>query len=103
MPGIANKVYQSKKWHAVKEAYLSKRDYICERCGAPAVIVHHRDYLTAASMSDPEKAFAFDNLEALCQACHNKEHFGEKPYNPRSGMHFDADGNTVIESEKEHE
>ena len=54
-------------------------------------------------MSDPEKAFAFDNLEALCQACHNKEHFGEKPYNPRSGMHFDADGNTVIESEKEHE
>jgi 5-methylcytosine-specific restriction endonuclease McrA len=27
-------------------------------------------------MSDPTIAYSFDNLELLCQACHNKEHFG---------------------------
>lgn len=102
MPGIANKIYQSARWHRVKNAYLAKRHYICERCGSPASCVHHRDYLTAESMNNAEKAFGFDNLEALCHACHNKEHFGEKPYIPRSGMRFDADGNTIIETETEH-
>ena len=98
MPGIADALYQSEKWHRTKNAYLTSKHYICERCGAPAVIVHHREHLNALTMRDPAKALAFDNLEALCQTCHNREHFGDHE-RIREGMYFDADGNTVVTTE----
>lgn len=68
------RVYDSKKWRRVRKAYLASKNYICERCGEPANIVHHKKYLTVDNASDADIAYNFENLECLCQACHNSEH-----------------------------
>ena len=53
---------------------MSSKAYICERCGRPAVICHHKKWLDGSNVKDPETALSFDNLEALCIECHNTEH-----------------------------
>lgn len=68
------KVYDSKKWLRLRKAYMESRHYICERCGRPATICHHKVYLTAENILDANIAYNFNNLECLCQACHNLEH-----------------------------
>lgn len=67
--------YNSTAWRKVSSTYLSSKNYLCERCGAPATICHHRQWLDGANVHDPNVALNFDNLEALCQDCHNREHF----------------------------
>jgi len=66
--------YKSKTWRAVSAAYMSSKHYICERCGRPARICHHKTWLNARNINDPETTLSFDNLEALCIECHNAEH-----------------------------
>lgn len=75
--------YTSKAWKQNSKAYLSSVDGLCERCRAagrlvPAVIVHHRIHLTPELMKDPNMTMGWNNLEALCRDCHNKEHFREQ-------------------------
>lgn len=82
--------YHSKEWKKVSTAYLTSQSYICERCGRPATICHHKKYLNGKNVSDPEIALSFDNLEALCQECHNQEHSRSM-----SLARFDNDGNVV--------
>jgi len=53
---------------------MSSKSYICERCGAPAVICHHKKWLDDVNVHDPKISLDFENLEALCQECHNAEH-----------------------------
>ena len=69
-----NPFYCSKKWRRVSAAYLSSKSYICERCGAPAVVCHHKKWLNDVNVHDPKISLDFENLEALCQECHNAEH-----------------------------
>jgi 5-methylcytosine-specific restriction endonuclease McrA len=57
----------------------------------PAKIAHHRTHLTEKNISDPHVALAWDNLEALCQACHNEEHHRT----PRARYGFDEEGNVI--------
>jgi 5-methylcytosine-specific restriction endonuclease McrA len=76
---IDRRFYESTEWKRCKEVYLEKVNHLCERCLAkgiyePAKIVHHKVYLTAETFGDPELMYGFDNLEALCLACHNEEH-----------------------------
>jgi 5-methylcytosine-specific restriction endonuclease McrA len=52
------------------------KNYICERCGKPAEIAHHKVYLTAANVLDPEISLNPKQLEAVCLACHNEIHYG---------------------------
>lgn len=90
--------YNSKKWRKVAASY-KKQQGLCERCRArglfvPAEIVHHREHLTRDTMQDPRKAYGFENLEAVCQACHNQIHFG---FEKDRRYHFDKDGNIVID------
>lgn len=66
--------YKSKAWRRVSAAYMSSRAYICERCGKPASICHHKTWLNGSNVNDPAIALSFDNLEALCIECHNAEH-----------------------------
>ena len=71
---------------------MISKNYVCERCGAPAVICHHKKWLNAINVNDPETALSFDNLEALCLSCHNAEHATEtKP--DRNQTAFDSNGN----------
>lgn len=80
----AKHFYTSKAWIRNSKAYLASQDGLCERCRAagklvPATIVHHRIHLTKDLMNDPQYTMAWANLEALCQDCHNREHFGTAP------------------------
>lgn len=82
--------YKSKAWLRVSAAYMSSRSYICERCGRPATICHHKRWLNSHNVQDSRVALNFDNLEALCIECHNKEH-SSKHDTPV----FDKAGNVV--------
>lgn len=84
-------IYNSKKWQRVRKAYLESKNYICERCGKPATIVHHKTHLTAANVTNGAIAYDFENLEALCQDCHNAEH----EHFEKIGAVFTASGNVV--------
>lgn len=75
MKEYAKDFYKGKQWRNISRLYMERKHYICERCGAVAKICHHKKYITAANINDPAVTLNFDNLEALCQECHNKEHF----------------------------
>jgi 5-methylcytosine-specific restriction endonuclease McrA len=83
--------YHSRAWKRLSRAFLLSRNYICERCGQPAEIAHHKTYLTAENVTDPAIALNPDNLEALCQNCHNIEHFGQGGATA-AGLAFDENG-----------
>lgn len=91
--------YHSPQWRRLSRAFLLSRNYICQRCGAPAEIAHHKQHLTAANVNNPEISLNPDNLEALCLACHNAEHFSAGGATA-AGLAFDGDGNLIQEREK---
>jgi len=78
---FAEKLYKSKAWQHTRTAYMHSVGGLCERClkkglYRPAVIVHHKVYLTAENIDNPEISLAWKNLEALCRDCHEEEHAG---------------------------
>ena len=80
---IDESFYKTKTWQRVQRQYMQHVNFLCERCYKrgliePAKFVHHKEHLTKALLSQPEKLYGFDNLEALCFECHNAEHFGRK-------------------------
>lgn len=91
--------YHSPQWRKLSRTFLLSRNYICQRCGAPAEIAHHKQHLTAANVNNPEISLNPDNLEALCLACHNAEHFSAGGATA-AGLAFDGDGNLIQESEE---
>ena len=71
---------------------------MCERCAAvgiikPAKQVHHRIWLTDENLQDPSVALASENLEALCDECHAREHHAQSEV--ADGLQFNADGDLV--------
>lgn len=89
----AEKFYKSKAWQECRQAYFIYRHGICERCGRPGEIVHHKVYLTPENINDPNIILSFDNLELLCQDCHNKEHSAKLPV--AGGLAFDENGDLI--------
>lgn len=92
----AERFYNSDGWRACRDSFLQSRGLLCERCSTPdnpvpAKIAHHKKYLTEANINDPNVALSWENLEALCQECHNKEH--HKKTNKR--YTFDEEGNLL--------
>lgn len=86
----AEKFYKSNVWKRTRYSYLVSQNFICERCGARATMVHHRKYLNEQRINDPEMTVEYSNLEALCEACHDAEHKADSPL--REGMYFDEEG-----------
>ena len=70
----AESFYKSDAWERTRAAYAASKFGICERCGRPGKIVHHKVYITPANINDPAVTLSWDNLELLCQDCHNREH-----------------------------
>lgn len=94
----AEKFYNSDRWRACRDTFLQGKLYLCERCSTklvpvPAKIAHHKIYLTKHNIHDPYIALSFDNLESLCQDCHNKEH--HKTVTAATRYNFDEAGNVV--------
>lgn len=90
----AKSFYHSRAWRQCRDAYFISKHGLCERCGAPGKIVHHKIYITPENINDPDITLNFDNLELLCQECHNREHF-EKYSATREGLIFDENGDIV--------
>lgn len=67
-------VYDSVSWEKLRRMYMESKNWICERCGRPATVCHHRVHLTADNVTDPHIAYDVANLECLCHECHNAEH-----------------------------
>ena len=83
MKEYAKGFYKSATWERCKNAYIKSVGGLCERClengiVKAGVIVHHRKYITPDNISDPNITTDFNNLELLCQDCHNKEHQRKK-------------------------
>lgn len=92
----------------IAEALGTHRDTIYrefKRCNAtlktytaePAKIVHHKRWLNRDNINDTDITLNWDNLEALCQDCHNKEHHKSAP---RLRYRFDADGGIIPPMQK---
>ena len=68
-------------------------NYICVRCGDIATICHHKTYITPENINDPNVTLNWNNLEALCQTCHNLEHHSGGIV--AEGLTFDSKGNLI--------
>ena len=55
------------EWTRISKRYLALHPY-CQRCGARAVLVHHRVPIAEGGTNDES------NLASSCQSCHNKVH-----------------------------
>lgn len=71
--------YSTKAWRKCRASFLSERGGLCEICLSrgliePAVHVHHKVKLTPDNIDDPAVTLSFDNLMALCEACHQEQH-----------------------------
>lgn len=89
---FAKPFYNSEAWQSVRAAYYASKYGLCEKCGRPGVIVHHKIKLTPYNINDPEIALNWNNLQLLCLECHNREHGGGST---AEGLKFDEDGNLV--------
>lgn len=89
----ARPFYKSRAWQSTRDAYYASQHGLCERCGGAGKIVHHKQYLTPENIHDPSVALNWENLELLCQDCHNEEHHGSEV--TAEGLRFDEDGNLV--------
>ena len=104
---FAKEFYNSAAWKACREAYKKKAVYLCERCGNPGEIVHHKARVTPKTINDPSILLDFKNLELLCRSCHAKEH--EAEYKRRFKDKFadrrytvDADGRVTAKDDCEY-
>ena len=90
----AKPFYKSKAWRDCRYAYFISKHGLCERCGRPGKIVHHKIYLTPENINDPYITLSFENLELLCSSCHSIEH--NEKYSPvREGFGFDENGDLI--------
>ena len=87
---FAKALYKSTAWQQVSAYYMSSKNYICERCGKPAKICHHKTWLTPSNISNTSISLNPDNLECLCQECHNVEHNRDD-----AAIYFDDKGNVT--------
>lgn len=97
MKEYAREFYRGRQWRKISRVYMQSRNYVCERCGGVGSICHHKTYIMPQNIEDPNITLNFDNLECLCQDCHNKEHMTKY-----SQALFDSDGNmTGVEESRE--
>lgn len=100
MRDFAKKFYTSTKWRKCRNNFIGERILtdggLCQRCHKePGLIVHHRVYLTAANITDPEISLNPRNLEYLCHECHDREH------NSRLRVRFDENGRVIPPEDSE--
>ena len=94
MREFAKRFYTSSAWKKCRESYIATVHGLCERCSGAGKIVHHKIYLNEGNIDDPSVTLSHENLELLCQECHNREHMaGKMPI--ANGLAFDTEGNLI--------
>lgn len=90
----AKKFYKSRTWQKCRQSYFDSQFGLCERCNQPGKIVHHKTYINSHNINDPNVTLNHQNLELLCQECHNREHF--ERFSPiKEGLMFDDNGDLI--------
>ena len=87
--------YKSKAWIECRESYYISQHGICERCQGAGLIVHHKIYLTPENINNTNITLNWDNLELVCQRCHNQEHHGGDEDMTAEGLTFNQWGELV--------
>lgn len=95
----AESFYKSKAWQDCRRGYIDTVNGLCERClerdrYVPGKVVHHKEYITPQNINNPYVTLSWDNLEYLCQDCHNREHHAGE-YVVREDVEFDEEGNLI--------
>lgn len=94
--------YKSALWRRARRQALERDLYMCAECMAawrrrelpaprPATVVHH----IKPRSERPDLALNLDNLQSLCDACHNKKH-PEKGGGPQDRSEAAAPGGARI-------
>lgn len=96
MKEYAKDFYKSDAWRRTRKIVIARSNGLCERCLAaglhkPGYIVHHKTYITPGNINDPNITLNLNNLEYVCEDCHNKEHKSKGPERYR----FDSNGNLL--------
>lgn len=80
-------IYNTPEWKSLSKAFKMANP-LCERCLKKGVIkpschIHHKVSFmsTDNELKRMELAYDWENLEALCVECHNKEHNSSKHHN----------------------
>lgn len=69
-----NKLYKTKRWGRTKDLVIIRDEGICQECHKMITgrfIIHHKQVATL------ENFYNIDNLELVCQTCHNRLTFSE--------------------------
>lgn len=99
----ADPFYLSKAWRTVRAEALRRDHGMCVRCmerfmnGGEkprlAVMVHHKK----SRKEYPELELELDNLESLCDICHNREHPEKGKKKPETGLPDICKGIRIID------
>jgi 5-methylcytosine-specific restriction endonuclease McrA len=94
MKEYAKHFYKSKAWQRTRYAYIISKQGQCERCGQGGKIVHHKIYIDPTNIYNEAITLDHNNLELLCQTCHNQEHTGTQT--TATGTRFDEHGQLIL-------
>lgn len=89
--GKLMKFYKSKEWKAKRLDALKRDNNECQACKRKgkytrAQCVHHLKEVKLM----PTLALTLDNLESLCNSCHNKEHDRHEAVMKDKGKRFES-------------
>lgn len=100
----AKAFYNSKAWQECRDGYIKSVFGLCEKCGKPGYIVHHKERLTPWNINDPDVTLNWSKLQYLCLKCHNAIDADNDPV--RDDIMFTPDGQLVerifLKNKKEH-
>jgi len=92
-PDVIKKFYHSAKWKRCRSLVIHKYHGRCKDCGKAGHEVHHIIPLTEQNVNNPYISLGLDNLELLCQDCHNAKRSDNNQV--RSDLMFDSEGNLI--------
>lgn len=91
--------YKSARWLKCRQSYIKSVNGVCERCGNPGYILHHKILLTPENINDTDVTLNFDNLEFVCLPCHStdetNDHGFRKDDIKYTQYRIDDDGNIL--------
>lgn len=83
--------YNSVAWKKLRLYICESRHWTCEECGDYGDQVHHIQEITPDNINDVNITLNEDNLQLLCEECHNAKRKKDKDVNEE--LKFDEYGN----------
>lgn len=89
--------YWSPEWRNCRKGFISYKGGLCEKCLAKGLIVpgnhvHHKVFLTPENINDASVSLNWNNLELLCEKCHEEIH---DSHHSKSRMIIGKDGKVI--------